>query len=190
VDYGARPQFAADHSHEQYEHLLYAATSARQSREAFVENLERRSRLDPDDRSEIAYVARGSTLLHRDWHEFNERRTRLRWAWHDFFRDFDVLLTPVSATTAFLHDQSPQLEARQLTVNDEKRPYFEQMFWAGLTGVAYLPSTVFPAGRDDGGLPIGVQVAAREMGDLATIEFARQVSEVLGGFAAPAGYGT
>lgn len=188
VDYNTRPKFAADYSHEQYEHLLYAATSAREPRAAFEENLERRSRLDPDDRSELAYVIRGSTLYYREWHMFNERRTHLRWAWHDFFRNFDILLTPVSATTAFQHDHSPQPEARQLLVNNEKRPYFEQIFWAGLTGVAYLPSTVFPTGLDDHGLPIGIQVAGQEMGDLATIEFARQASEALGGFTAPAGY--
>ncbi|MEQ9463531.1 MAG: amidase [Haliea sp.] len=188
VHYTARPKFSADHSHEQYEHLLYAAIYARQPREVFEKNLKRLPRLDPEDKSELAYETRGSTLYYRDWHAFNERRTHLRWAWHEFFRGFDILLTPVSATTAFPHDQSPQLEARQLTVNNAERPYFEQIFWAGLSGVAYLPSTVLPTGLDDRGLPIGVQVVAREMGDLVTIEFARQVSEALGGFSAPAAY--
>lgn len=186
VDYRARPAFSADHSHEQYEHLLYAAMSARQPEAVFEKNLERLSRLDPRDKSELAYEIRGSTLYYRQWHAFNEWRTHLRWAWHEFFRDFDILLTPAAATTAFPHDHSEPLEARELTVNGEQRPYFEQIFWAGLTGVAYLPSTVFPAGLDEQGLPLGVQAAGREMGDLATIEFARQVGEVMGGCAIPA----
>jgi len=186
VDYNARPDFPAEHSHEQYEHLLYAAMSARQPDAVFEENLQRLAGLDPLDKSELAYEIRGSTLYYRQWHAFNERRTHLRWAWHAFFRDFDILLTPAAATTAFPHDHSEPLEARELTVNGEKRPYFEQLFWAGLTGVAYLPSTVFPAGLDEQGLPIGVQAAGREMGDLATIEFARQVGEVMGGCAIPA----
>jgi amidase len=188
VDYNARPDFSVENSHEQYEHLLYAAMSARQPDAVFEENLERLSRLDPRDRSELAYEIRGSTLYYRQWHAFNERRTHLRWAWREFFRDFDILLTPAAATTAFPHDHSEPLEARELTVNGEQRPYFEQIFWAGLTGVAYLPSTVFPAGLDEQGLPIGVQAASREMGDLATIEFARQVCEVMGGCTIPASF--
>jgi amidase len=185
VDYDARPDFAAEDSHEQYEHLLYAATSAREPQEVFEHNLRELPRLDPQDRSEQANIIRGSTLYYRQWHGINERRTHLRWAWHTFFRDYDVLLTPAASSTAFPHDHSPDLEARELTVNGERRPYFEQLFWAGLSGVAYLPSTVFPTGPDSCGLPIGVQVISREMGDLTAIEFARQASEVLGGCVAP-----
>jgi len=188
VDYDARPGFAADYSHEQYEHLLYAATSAREPQEHFAERLEKLARLDPEDKSEQAYIVRGSTLYFRQWHAFNERRTHLRWAWHEFFRDHDILLMPIAATAAFPHDHSPVPEERLLRVNGEDRPYFEQIFWAGLSGVAYLPATVFPTGLDDRGLPIGVQVVSREMGDLAAIEFARQAGEATGGFAAPTEY--
>ena len=45
--------------------------------------------------------ARGATLLHRAWGNANEARTKLRYAWHEFFKRFDVLLTPVAATAAF-----------------------------------------------------------------------------------------
>ncbi len=38
------------------------------------------------------------------------------------------------------------------------------------------------------GLPIGVQIVGREMGDLYTIEFARKVHAELGGFVPAAGY--
>jgi amidase len=33
--------------------------------------------------------------------------TKLRYAWHEFFKSFDVLLTPVAATAAFSHDRNP-----------------------------------------------------------------------------------
>ena len=182
VDYGARPQFAADYTHEQYQYLLHAAMSARQPDAMFEENLKRRHSLGADDNSSLATVTRASTQFYREWHVRNENRTHLRWAWHEFFKEFDLMLTPMCSTTAFFHDQNPQMGSRTLTVNNEERAYFEQVFWAGLTGVSYLPSTVFPTGPDDQGLPIGVQVVAREMGDLATIEFARLVTEQMGGF--------
>lgn len=188
VDYGARPDFAADYSHQQYQYLLHAAMSARQPASVFEENLARRNQLAEDDDSALATVTRASTQFYREWHDRNEKRTHLRWAWHEFFKDYDLLLTPMCSTSAFVHDQDPQMGARQLIVNNEARPYFEQVFWAGLTGVSYLPSTVFPTGLDDQGLPIGVQVVGREMGDLACIEFARQVTRELGGFVPASSY--
>ena len=59
-------------------------------------------------------------------------------------------------TSAFPHDQNPKNSERMITVNNSPVNYFEQVFWAGLTGVSYLPSTVFPTGLDSQSLPIGV----------------------------------
>ncbi len=182
VDYGARPDFSPAFSHEQYMNLLHSAMSARQPEAVFEQNLKRRQSLAKDDDSSLAQVTIASTLFYRDWHRHNENRTHLRWAWHNFFQEFDLLLTPMCVTSAFPHDQNPQAGQRQITVNNESRPYFEQVYWAGLTGVSYLPSTVVPTGLDERGLPIGVQIVGREMGDLHTIEFARIVHEQLGGF--------
>ena len=58
-------------------------------------------------------------------------------------------------------------------VNNEERPYFEQVFWAGLTGVSFLPSTIIPTGLNDEGLPIGVQIVGPEYADLITIGVAQ-----------------
>ena len=41
--------------------------------------------LTDDDFSDRAAVARGATLLHRAWGNANEARTKLRYAWHEFF---------------------------------------------------------------------------------------------------------
>ena len=46
---------------------------------------------------------RGATLLHRAWGNANEARTKLRYAWHEFFKRFDVLLSPVAPSAAFPH---------------------------------------------------------------------------------------
>lgn len=188
VDFGARPDFDAAYSNDQYTNLLHSAMSARQPAEVFEQNWQRRQSLEEGDNSALAQVTIASTLFYRDWHQHNENRTHLRWAWHKFFKEFDLLLTPMCVTSAFPHDQNPQQSQRVITVNNETRPYFEQVYWAGLTGVSYLPSTVVPTGLDHQGLPIGVQIVGREMGDLHTIEFARKVHEEMGGFVPASAY--
>jgi len=86
-----------------------------------------------------------------------------------------------------VQDQSP-LDARTLTVNDQARPYFEQVFWAGLATLSYLPSTVLPTGLSAQGLPIGIQALGAEFDDRTTIAFAQLMAQALGGFQAPPGY--
>jgi amidase len=192
VDYNARPNFDIQHSHNQYTNLLHSAMSARQPEEVFQENWRRRQALQADDKSAQAEVTIASTLFYREWYVHNEHRTHLRWAWHEFFKSYDVLLTPMCVSSAFPHDHDPQMSQRILNINNEPRPYFEQVFWAGLTGVSYLPSTIVPTGLDQQALPIGVQIVGREMGDLHTIEFARKIAELMpkgrSGFIAPTAY--
>ena len=62
-----------------------------------------------------------------------------------------------------------------------------QTFWAGLAGVAYLPGTVIPAGRDDEGLPVGVQIIGPAYGDLRTIQLAQRLEAMGFGFTPPPG---
>lgn len=188
VDYEARPDFSASHSHDCYTNLLHSAMSARQSDEAFDAGLKRRQKLKADDNSQLARVTRATTLYYKEWHAWNEHRTHLRWAWHRFFTDFDILLTPMCLTSAFPHDHNPKNSERMIQVNNDQVNYFDQVFWAGLTGVSFLPSTIVPTGLDKKGLPIGVQIVAREMGDNFSIEFARLVDQQLGGFVPAAAY--
>ncbi|MFT7220751.1 MAG: amidase [Candidatus Azotimanducaceae bacterium] len=188
VDFDARPNFTSMHTHDVYEKLLHAAMSARQPVQAFESMQTKRQSLADDDQSEVARLTRASTQFHRDWFAVNEARTHLRWAWHEFFKEYDVLLTPMCSTAAFTHDHNPKLSERLVSVNNEQRPYMQQVFWAGLTGVSYLPSTVFPTGPDDGGLPIGVQVVSGEMRDLTAVAFTQMVDQEINGFRPAANY--
>ena len=154
----ARPEFSAKMSHETYLPLLTSVTGG------------------PENE-----------LKHFDWQGLNGRRNYLRIQWQKFFQDWDVVVCPISATAAFPQDES-DIENRTLTINGEQRPYFEQLFWAGLGIVSYLPSTVFPTGLSRSGLPIGLQAMGAEFDDRTTIEFARLVEEAFGGFTAPEGY--
>ena len=127
-------------------------------------------------------------LKFSEWMGLHGRRGFLRAQWQQFFEEWDVLLCPISPTPAFPQDQSPIAE-RTLDIDGARRPYFEQLFWAGLATVSYLPSTVFPTGLSEGGLPIGIQAIGPEYGDRTTIEVARLFAEEIGGFQPPPGYG-
>ncbi len=115
------------------------------------------------------------------------QRGYFRAQWQQFFRDWDVLITPTTATPAFEQDQS-EINERTLTVNGTPQPYFQQVFWAGLATLSYLPSTVFPTGLSSAGLPIGLQAIGAEFDDRTTIEFARLMAREMGGYQPPTGY--
>ncbi len=125
---------------------------------------------------------------HRAWLALDGARGEHRMRWQAFFRDWDVLLAPIMATTAFPHDHQP-FDARTVLVDGEPAPYFAQLFWAGIPTLSYLPATVFPTGAAQDGLPIGFQAVGAELADRTTIEFARLVAVEMGGFVAPPGYG-
>ena len=62
---------------------------------------------------------------------------------------------------------------------------FNQLKWAGLVGVAFLPATVVPVGTNEKGLPIGVQVVGPFLEDLTTLDVARRIESNSGGFKRP-----
>lgn len=115
-----------------------------------------------------------TTLRTRDWGRFNEACNQLRWAWRRYFDEVDFLITPVMPTTAFPHDHSPE-GGRQINIDGKPTPYFNQTFWAGLAGVAYLPATAFPAGPAPDGLPVGLQIIGPADADLRTIGLAQRL---------------
>lgn len=188
VDAEPRPDFDPAECHQIYLTALHAALAARQDDVTFAETLKRAKELDADDDSQLARTLRQQTARHRDWIQANEARTRMRWAWMSFFERYDVLLCPVAAVPAFPHDESPALGSRTLKVNGKSVPYFQQLFWAGLSGVSYLPSTVVPGGQSADGLPVGVQIVGPEFGDRRTLAVGRMLEALLGGFRAPEGF--
>ncbi len=187
VDLDARPAFSAEHTHEVYQNLLQATMAARMPDQNYQSLKRYVDQLDPEDQSDAAKVFRAQTSSFKTWKANDELRAHLRWQWHEFFKDYDLLLSPVMPTAAFEHDQR-QFGERTITVNNEERPYFEQVFWAGLTGVSYLPSTAIPTGLNGQGLPIGIQIVGPEYGDLITIGAARALEAEGFTFVPPAAY--
>jgi len=98
-----------------------------------------------------------------------------------------LLLCPPAASAAFPHDHVGERHERSIAVNGRRVPT-DQLFWAGYSGMVYLPSTVAPAGFTPGGLPVGVQIIGPQYGDRACIDFARHLEEGFQPFVPPAGY--
>jgi amidase len=188
IDDKARPAIDMTRSHELYIQLLRAVTTARQPIEAFNDAKALAATVAPDDKSYAAEVARASTQYFRDWMPANEERTHLRWRWAAFFEEFDILLCPAAARAAFPHNHSGTRGDRTIQVNGKRVLEVTELFWAGISTVVYLPSTVAPIGLTASNLPVGIQIIGPHLGDLGTIHFAKLMAKALGGFSPPPGY--
>ena len=188
VEDDAHPPFDDEEHQRLFMLLLRAATASRMGDEDFGAQQQIAASLSPDDISSRALIARGATVPHRSWGVANEVRTRLRYAWHEYFQRFDVLLTPVAATGAFAHDHNPDRDRRLIPVNGKPARYDQQLFWSAPPSLCYLPATAAPLGLTPAGLPVGVQIIGAEGDDLTTIEFARLLAAEIGGFVPPPDY--
>jgi amidase len=185
VSGGARPDIDTGEAQRVYIHLLRAATSGRQTQEEFDKNAEAVRRLSASDASYYARMLRGNTTSHRDWLAANEARHKMRWKWAEFFKAYDLLLCPAAASAAFPHDHHGERWERTIEVNGHRVPTTDQLFWAGYSGLAYLPSTVAPAGFTREGLPVGVQIVGPQYGDRTCIQMARLLEREYQGFIPP-----
>ena len=182
VDMNARPALDFEKATANFSALLAAAMSGGFSRDK-IETLAARTGDDP-----VAVASRAAAIRHREWLSMNEERLQLRQRWHTFFRDWDAVLLPVLPTPAIPHDHSDPMALRSITINGELRPYTDQFKWLGLTGGVFLPATVVPIGLTREGLPVGVQIAGPFLEDRTTLDIARGVLELMGGFRRPPGY--
>jgi amidase len=183
----ARPDIAMTDVERVFAQLLSAATGSREPREKFLADLQHAQSLASDDTSLRAHNLRGTTLYHRDWLALNEERNRMRLAWHSWFKDYDLLLCPVYPLAPHPHTDEGT-DTRVYRVNGKPASHFNLLFWAGLTGVAYLPSTAAPAGFTKDGLPVGVQIVGPHFGDRTTIHFASLLEREWQDFVPPKGF--
>lgn len=81
-----------------------------------------------------------------------------------------VLVLPTAPQVAFPHTP---------------RPPATQPLFSALANVAGLPALACPAGRDESGLPVGIQLIGPPGSEPALIALARRLEPELGGFVAP-----
>jgi amidase len=183
----AAPSIDTARLHDLYIRLLRAATSARMP-ESDIEDWRQELASAPNEY--LAQSVDGVTMTHRRWLQLNNERHEMRLKFNAFFEDYDILLCPVAASAAFPHDHEHEGKRwrRRITVNNKPVSPTDQLFWAGYSGVVYLPSTVGPAGITPSGLPTGYQAVAALGRDKTSIAFARLVEKAFGGFEPPKGY--
>ena len=169
----ARPAIDSREAHRNYIQLLRGATSGRLTPEDVEKNLAALKSLRADDESYRAQMIRAQAMTHKEWLAADNLRHRMRLAWAEFFRDFDLFLCPVATTTAFEHNQKGERWERMIPVNGKPQPSTTQMFWAGYSCNFFLPATVAPIGLSRGELPVGVQIVGPQYGDHTCIQFAR-----------------
>ena len=184
----AAPAIDTEHLHDVYVRLLRAATSARMA-DSEIDEL-RRTMADGDSDEFLARTVDGVTMPHRNWLKLSNERHQMRLTFNAFFKDHDILLCPVAASAAFPHNHEHEGKRwrRRIIVNNKQVAASDQLFWAGYSGVVFLPSTVGPAGIVPSGLPVGYQAIAAQGQDKTSIAFARLVEREFGGFTPPPGY--
>ena len=185
VSFTARPPIDPVEAYHTFLSLLDAALSGRMPAALLAQRRNARDRLLADDVSTNAVMLRATGMDHAAWLGLNERRYQMRLAWSAFFRDWDVLLCPVTATPALRHQRDGDMGSRTLTVDGSDIPYGDQLFWSGIIGGFHLPATVAPIGLSREGLPIGVQIAGPVAGDLTTLAVAAILEQSWRSFEAP-----
>jgi amidase len=168
-----------------YMRLLLASVAAGYPADAYEAARAVAGAVDRRDESLTAERARGSALSYRDWIMTDSARIRLRQQWSELFREVDIVITPVTPTTAFLHDHSPDQWSRTIPIDGVDYSYADQLVWAGMATAPGLPATVVPIRRSGDGLPVGAQLIGPLFEDRTPIRFAELLEREFGGFEAP-----
>jgi amidase len=188
LSFDAKPEFSDREAYENYILLLRATSNKRMAMDDYNAAVEKVKDIDPSDTSYVALMNRAFAMSHRDWLQLNERRHQMRLLWEEFFKEWDVLLCPAAASTAWPHDHVGERHERFIEVNGKHVSTIDQRFWAGYSCNFYLPSTVAPLGLASTGLPSGVQIITREYGDYTSLRFAELIEEKFCAFTPPMGY--
>ncbi len=191
VDTVALPVDTA-YSHDVYIRLLRSAIPAGFSPDeaAKVRAQALREATSPNTTTWRTKVNLASTMPHSEWMAADLERSDLRRSWAQFFESYDIVLCPAAPTPAWPHDDADRFD-RTIDIGDSRTiGYYEQLFWAGISTLVYLPSTVIAGAPSETGLPIGVQLIGPHLGDRTTMQAAIALETAMsdtgaGGFRAP-----
>lgn len=173
-------------SHDLFLSLVMAAFSVDRSTMSsrFAGALAIRSLMTP--RGDAAAALRGTIQSHRAWLFRDAARREIAHRWVGFFKEFDVLLLPVTPTAApGHHNKDHDRFGRTIDVDGVTRSYWDQTKWSAVANIAGAPATTMPITTSAAGLPIGIQAMGPAGGDRTTVEFAALLTEMLGGYRIP-----
>jgi amidase len=129
--------------------------------------------------------AQGLLAPAADYLSWQESRMEYIANFAEFFDHWDVLVTPITMTTALRHDDSDRWTRKlQLTLSDGESvsvDYELQNLFPSLASLTMLPATVFPLRRNCSAefMPVGVQAITAFGDDCTSLAFAKHVVDVL-----------
>jgi amidase len=106
---------------------------------------------------------------------FRERDRHIG-AWERFFLTWDVVLCPVTLSTAPLHYSAA---TRQLVAGQEVE-YHRMFAFSTIVNYTGHPAVSVPVGRDQNGLPIGIQIIGPRWQDERLLAITKLLAEELG----------
>jgi amidase len=160
-----------------FQQLMYATASATATDDAFAADVAAAEKIPADDPSGLYLHSR--TMRHRDWCVADEARQKLRATWDNYFDHHDILITPASPSAAVPDQTSTPLPQRYITVDGQKRPFYDQTSWLNLTSPVGLPSVVLPAGKTSDGLPLAVQIIGPYLADRTVLAVSKDLARRL-----------
>jgi aspartyl-tRNA(Asn)/glutamyl-tRNA(Gln) amidotransferase subunit A len=134
----------------------------------------------PDGTSDLSpplhqFVIKRKDILVRDYMNGMERRRLLAAQVQDFFRDYDLLLTPTMAIPPFKHPRN--MSEYPHTVNGVE---VGSQGWHPFTfpfNLTSNPAATVPCGFTNDGLPLGLQIVGRRFEDLLVMQAAAAFEE-------------
>jgi amidase len=105
------------------------------------------------------------------WLDLLDAQLGVRRQWAEFFRHFDIVLTPAFGTVAFPHAPEPAWQDRTIDLDGSPTRFGDQLGWISIATFADLPAISFPAGLSSSGLPMGLQAIGPWLGDLQVTAF-------------------
>jgi amidase len=117
--------------------------------------------------------------------ELFKRRESLIQQIDTFLGDWDVWIAPAFPRTAFSHrplKADIEIDGEQISQD------MAEVMTHVVPNFTGHPSVAIPIGLSPDGLPIGVQLVGRRWGEMALLNVAEQIAEVLGGYRRPPGF--
>ncbi|WP_327097667.1 amidase [Nocardia vinacea] len=177
-------------SHRVFEPLVYGQLSGDRTGITPASGAAMAMRMVQNPRGAATHAFRGTFQSHYAWMQADAKRQEIREGWYEFFRQFDIVLMPVTPTAAPVHhNKLIDRFGRRFEVDGKARSYWDQVKWCAIANIAGAPATTIPSGLGRSGLPVGLQAMGPAGGDLTTIEFAALLGKQLGGYLRPDGYG-
>lgn len=177
----AKPGFDFTEYFADYLRLLNQMTSIA---EPLAERQARAQALRSGDNPFDNAIADGLTQSAHEFMNVVFRRQMALFQWREYFKEVDAIIAPITLDSAFPHQSEP-FHKRKLLIDNVERNYDENILYPSLAIFTGLPSTTIPAGLDDKGLPIGLQIIGPYLEDRTTLKLAELVEQGWHRFLAP-----